>query len=105
LQVIKEEKEKQTILQKLAVNQENQGDVTFSVGDPSRGQQEVIKAHSFILSSLSPVFEKMFDLNWRGQGKPINLPDVNPKIFRDFLQVSKSNSKSNPNYNQTILFL
>jgi len=63
-------------------------DVTFSVGE--EGQEEEIKTSTFILSSLSPVFEAMFNETWKGQEKIIPLPDIQPKVFRIFLKVTKA---------------
>ena len=65
---------------------ETQQDVTFSVGP--EGEEEEVKSCVFILSALSPVFRSMFGQNWKGQNEVIPLPDIQPKIFRTFLQVS-----------------
>jgi len=64
---------------------ETQQDVTFSVGP--EGEEEEVKSSVFILSALSPVFRSMFGKIWKGQEKVIPLPDIQPKVFRAFLEV------------------
>ena len=80
-------KDKKTVGDKLDYFSKIKGDVTFSVGDPDLGQVEEIQASVFILRALSPVFETMFDDKWKGQEEIIPLPDIQPKIFRHFLNV------------------
>ena len=62
--------------------------VIFSVGE----EEERIKASVDILSTLSPVFEKMFNETWKGQEKVIPLPDCKPKAFQLFLKVPSAHS-------------
>ena len=57
-------------------------DVSFKVGE----EQEVVKAHKLILSSRSPVFEKMFNGAFcETETDPI-IPDVSPATFRALLR-------------------
>ena len=80
-------KGKKTVGDKLDYFSKIKGDVTFSVGDPDQGQVEEIRASVINLCALSPVFETMFDDRWKGQEEVIPLPDIQPKIFRHFLNV------------------
>ena len=94
--------EKKSVWEKFEYLAQTRGDVTFLVGQPGHlGQDkekegegeeikemEEIKASTFILCAVSSVFETMFDEKWKSQEKGvIELPDIQPKIFRYFLKV------------------
>ena len=72
--------------EKIVLSMRDKGDVTFLVGQP--GQEETIKGSSFVLSSLSLVFESMFNETWRGQKEVIEIPDIQPKLFKLFFKVN-----------------
>ena len=74
-----------TLLEKFIQIHSNKKDVKFLVGSP--GQEEEIQASSSILLMMSPVFEKMFNETWKGQDEIIPLPDIQPTVFRAFLEV------------------
>ncbi|XP_060571404.1 BTB/POZ domain-containing protein 6-B-like [Ruditapes philippinarum] len=58
-------------------------DVTFLVGS---GKEEKIMAHRFILASRSPVFFTMFCGSLPETNKTVDVPDIEPAIFRDLLR-------------------
>ena len=80
-------KSKTSFMDKLVHYLSNKKDkVAFSVGGAKK--KERIEASVDILSTLSPVFETMFDDKWKGQNeKVIPLSDCQPKAFRLFLEV------------------
>ena len=63
-----------SLLGKFELAMREKGDVTFLVGQP--GQEEQIKGSSFMLSTLSPVFESMFN-----EKEVIKLLDIQPKLI------------------------
>ena len=57
-------------------------DVSFKVGE----DEEVIKAHKLILSSRSPVFDRMFNGPFcESETDPV-IPDVSPAALRTILR-------------------
>ena len=57
-------------------------DVTFLVGS----SKKEVKAHKFILASRSPVFFAMFCGSLPETSETIEVPDIEPFIFRDLLR-------------------
>jgi len=74
---------------KLAFLYESQlnSDVTFNVNGA------IVTAHKFVLSICSPVFEAMFSENW-GTDKIIEVPDIDPDIFKEMLKFAYTDSIS-----------
>ncbi|XP_053374045.1 BTB/POZ domain-containing protein 6-like [Mercenaria mercenaria] len=58
-------------------------DVTFLAGS---SKKEEVKAHKFILASRSPVFYAMFCGSLAESSNTVQIPDIEPGIFRDLLR-------------------
>lgn len=71
------------------LREEKHCDVTFVVG-PS---EERIQCHQIFLQARSPVFETMFSERWSEGSSEIQIPDVDPKTFRAFLEVSDTGNE------------
>ena len=62
-------------------------DVKFLIG--AEGHEEEVKTSGVLLSALSPVFEKLLLLLTGKDEEVICIENIQPKVFRGFLQVCK----------------
>ena len=46
-----------------------------------------IKAHKVILSSVSPVFDNLFNGPWKDKNDPIKIDNMQPEVFKIFLRL------------------
>ena len=66
-------------------------DVCFNVGSPSDGLGDKVWAHSYMLMSRSPVFERMVKEEWCGAygdiaPEGIDIPDIDLCAFNEMLR-------------------
>lgn len=67
------------------LREEKRCDVTFIVGE----SKENIQCHTLFLAARSSVFQRMFSENWNSRSTVIEIPDIDAKTFRAFLEVNK----------------
>lgn len=64
------------------LDNEDQTDVTFKLGD----ELLILHAHKLILSAASPVFKVMLSKKWCSDEKPIEIKNVDTKLFKMFIR-------------------
>lgn len=66
------------------LDNEKSTDVCFEVGPPG-GATAKIRAHKYVLTSRSEVFEEMFSKTWRERDTEIRIEDIEKDVFKELL--------------------